>query len=95
MKKLNEYVLREMADEYILIPVGSSADQFNGIMTLTETAVFIYEHIEDAESFEKLIDMIVNEYEIDRETASQDAEFFINQMLYVGIIGLSDEKLNW
>lgn len=95
MKKMKEFILREVADEYILIPTGNTTEEFNGIITLTETAAYIYNHIEEAESFAQLIDMITSEYEIDKQTAAQDAYEFINHMLYTGMVALSDHDKNW
>lgn len=95
MKKIKEFILREIADEYLLIPTGSTTEEFNGIITLTETAAFIYNHIEEAESFDDLLNMIIKEYEIDKQTAANDAYQFINHMLMNGMITLSDKEKNW
>ena len=81
MKKMKEFILREVADEYILIPTGKTTEEFNGIISLTETAAFIYNHIEEADSFEALINMITSEYNVDKETAAKDAYVFINHMI--------------
>lgn len=88
-------MLREVADEYILIPTGKTTEEFNGIISLTETAAFIYEHIEEAKSLEDLIDKITKEYDIDTETAEKDAITFINHMLETGLITLSNVEKNW
>lgn len=95
MKKIKEFMLREVADEYILIPTGKTTEEFNGIISLTETAAFIYEHIEEAKSLEDLIDKITKEYDIDTETAEKDAIIFINHMLETGLITLSNVEENW
>lgn len=95
MKKIQDFILREVADEYILIPTGSTTEKFNGIITLTESAAFIYEHIEEADSFESLVEMITKEYDIDKQTAMQDAYMFINHMLQNGMITLTDKEKNW
>lgn len=84
-----------MIDEYVLIPTGETCEKFNGIMTLSETGAFIYEHIEEAKSFEELIQMILNEYEIDEKNAISDAISFINKMLQLEIIELTDKNSNW
>ena len=65
------------------------------MITLTETAAFIYNHIEEAKTFEELIDMILKEYQVDRETAAIDAIIFINHLLQEGLIALSDKDNNW
>ena len=95
MKKIQEFILREIADEYILIPTGSTTEQFNGMITLTETAAFIYQHIEEASTFEELIHMITSEYDIDQQTATNDAYMFINHMLQAGMITLTNKEKNW
>lgn len=95
MKKIQDFILREVADEYILIPTGSTTETFNGIIPLTESAAYIYEHIEEADSFETLINMITSEYDIDKQTASNDAYMFINHMLQNGMIALTDIEKNW
>ena len=95
MKKIKEFILREIADEYILIPTGSTTEEFNGIINLTESAAFIWNHIEEANTFEELINMITNEYDIDKETATKDAYQFINHMLANRMITLSDVEKNW
>lgn len=38
-----DYILREIAGETILVPTGASADHFNGMMTLNETSRFLWE----------------------------------------------------
>ena len=95
MKKIKEFILREVADEYILIPTGSTTEEFNGIITLTESAAFIYEHIEEADSFDTLVNMIIGEYDIDKQTAANDAYMFINHMLANQMIEISDKDKNW
>lgn len=95
MKKINEFILRKVANEYILIPIGSTTETINGIITLTETGAFIYNHIEEADSLDALVQMIISEYEVEYDEAYQDAIAFINQMLRVQIIALSDAEKNW
>ena len=95
MKKIKEFILREIADEYILIPTGSTTEEFNGIINLSDTGAFIWNHIEEANTFEELIQMITKEYDVDVNTATKDAYEFINHMLANRLITLSDNEKNW
>ena len=95
MKKTKEFILREIADEYLLIPTGKTTETFNGIISLSDTAAFIYEHLEEADTFETLVHMIVSEYDVDEETAVKDAVIFINQLLANEMIELSNINENW
>lgn len=54
MKRTKEFIKRNIAGEIVLVPSGQTAREFNGMVTLTETGEFIWEHIEEAESFNHL-----------------------------------------
>ena len=47
MKVNGEYVLREIAGEYILVPIGNTAMEMNGMITLNEVGVFIWNKMQD------------------------------------------------
>lgn len=70
----------------MLIPTGKAAANFNGMMTLNETAAFIWNHLEDAESREQLVEMVVDNYEVDSETARRDVFGFVSEMIRLGIV---------
>lgn len=93
MKKTKEYIKRQILDEIVLVPTGETAQEFNGMITLSDTGNFIWDHIETTTSFNHLIEMILEEYDIDKETATQDAASFIMQMLKAGMIRPSND--NW
>lgn len=95
MKKIKDFIIRKIDDEYIMIPTGQTTEDFNGIISLTATAAFIYNHIEEVTSFDSLIELIIAEYDIDKETAAEDAYFFINQLLYYRMVELTDDEKNW
>ena len=93
MKKTQTFIKRDNNGESILIPTGDTAREFNGMITLQGTAGFIWDHIEEATSLEHLIDMITDEFDVDRKTAGSDAIFFIMQLLRAGMIRTTGK--NW
>ena len=95
MKIIKEFILREIAGEYVLIPTGDTTREFNGLITLTDTARFIWEHLESTNSFNELLDLILEEYEIDRDTAAQDAAQLIVQLLNRRFVALTKEDGSW
>lgn len=95
MKVVKEFILREIAGECVLVPTGATTQEFNGLITLSDTAKFIWENMEKADSFEELVGMILEEYEIDEATAKQDAYEFINGLLRAGFIDCSKEDRSW
>lgn len=93
MKKIKSFISRTIAGETVLVPSDETAHDFNGMISLTDTAAFIWEHIEEASDFNQLVDMILDQYEVDRETAAADASEFVMQLLQQGMIRPSG--LNW
>lgn len=48
IKKKGTFVLRQLMEDFILIPCGKTAETVNQVLTLSETAAFIYERAESA-----------------------------------------------
>lgn len=95
MKIAKEFILRDIAGETVLVPTGETTQEFNGLITMSETAKFIWENIEKADSFENLLQMLLDEYEVDEETAKEEALGFIIQLLQAGFIVCTKEDKTW
>lgn len=95
MRKKQNFVLRKIADEYIFIPIGNTAEQFNGIITLNETALFIYEIIENVNSFEELIERLKKEYDVDEITLINDTVQLLTSMLQNNLIEPTNTESGW
>ena len=95
MKIVKEFILREIAGECVLVPTGATTQEFNGLITLSDTARFIWEHIEQADSLEDMVQKILEEYEIDEETARKDAIAFIGQLVGAGFVQCTKEDKTW
>lgn len=81
MKKNKSFIVRNIVGETVLVPADETAEEFNGMIELSETAAFIWEHIEKVSSFKELVDLIQEEYDVDRETAAADTAAFVHQLL--------------
>ena len=58
----------------------------NGIIKLNETAKFLWDHSTGDFTAETLINDLMKEYKIDRETAAESVEIYIDKMKEVGSI---------
>lgn len=77
MKRNDNFILRDISGKYVLIPFGEQALDFNGIITLNDTAKFLWEICAEETNQEKLKLALIAEYEIDGETADKAVECFI------------------
>lgn len=95
MKIVKEFILREVAGECVLIPTGETTQEFNGMITLSDTARFIWENLEKADSLEEMTQMVLDTYEIDIETAQRDTAGFIRELFRAGFIECTKEDRTW
>ena len=78
--KLNEnYVLRQVAEEFILIPVTGDLD-FNGIIALNEVGKEIYDLLPQVENEEELVDRLYDIFEATKEEIAADCKEFLAQL---------------
>ena len=81
-----DFILRNIAGESILAATGSATQDFNGMITLNEVATFILENIDECEREEVLVGKVLEEFEVDEETARSDVREFLNQAIKFGIV---------
>lgn len=81
-----ELVLREIAGDYALIPVGESVLAHNGLFSLSETGARIWELLPQAETAEEIVNALAEEYDAPRETIQTDVTEFLNKMRELNII---------
>lgn len=95
MKIVKEFVLREIVGEYVLIPTGATTQEFNGMITINETAKFIWENMEKVDSLNEMIQLVLNEFEVDEDLARNDVTGFINEALAIGFIQYTKDDKTW
>ena len=80
MKIKNTFVLRNLAGSNVVVPVGEDLVDFNGMITLNETGAFLWKALEKGATEESLTEALLDEYEVDRKTASADVKDFIEKI---------------
>ena len=78
MTRKGDFVLRQIADEYVLIPYGATAEKMNQVLTLSETAAFIYEQTGDAVSAKEIAKRLGKAYDMPAEEVHAVLETFRN-----------------
>lgn len=86
MKVREDLVLREVAGESILIPVGKIALDIKGMFTLTESGTLLYRKLTEDCTKEDLVQALLGEYEVDQEKATEDVDAFLEQLETAGVL---------
>lgn len=79
-------VARQIADEYILVPICQSADEVEHIFTLNTSAARIWELLDGEHSLGEVRDTLVSEFAVDINKAQTDLLIFIDKLESIGAI---------
>ena len=86
MKVSNQFILRTIADEHLLIPVGEAAISVKGLIALSESGKLLFEKLKSSCSREDLIAALMSEYEVTEAVAGQDTDTFLDQMRQLNML---------
>lgn len=86
MKIKEGFLLREIADCHIVVPVGSRVIDFKGLMTLNNSGYFIWNQLIKGNTYDNLLDSILQEYDVDIDTAKKDLDEFIGKARESGVL---------
>ena len=78
MKIKDGFILRKIAGEDIVVPIGNNIADFNGVIRLNESAAFLWKVLQEEISKVDLVNSLIEEYGIDKSLATNDVEGFLN-----------------
>ncbi|MCI5818081.1 MAG: PqqD family protein, partial [Prevotella sp.] len=88
MRAKKGFKLRNICGENIIVAEGKENIDFTNIISMNETSAFLWEQIEQKDNFdaETLTELLLDNYDVDKETALNDASELIKQWLEAEII---------
>ncbi len=86
MKIREGFVVKEIAGQYVVIALGAASKIFNGIIKLNESGRFIWDKLSGGAEAEAIVDAMLEEYDVDRETAEADVAKFIAELKGANIL---------
>ena len=87
MKISENYIMREIAGEYIVVPTGRAAMDFKCLISLNDVGAFLWKLMQESgQTEESLLDAVCEEYEADRKEAEQDIREFLQKIRSEGML---------
>lgn len=77
MKIKKDFILRTVAGQNLVVPVGEEGINFNGIITLNNSGKLLFEAMKQDIERVDLIKIMLDKYDIDKDTAEKDVDDFI------------------
>jgi len=79
MKLKDGFILRTVAGETVVLPAGGVTD-FDMMITLNDTARFLWERLTVGAETEELVNALLGEYDVTRDVAQKSVEAFVNRL---------------
>lgn len=86
MKINPNFIIRDIAGELVIVPTGTAAQHFNGMITVNSVAGFMWEHMAECSGPDEMIDLVTSEFEVDQEIAKKDVTEFLTSLKKIGMI---------
>ena len=77
MRIKENYVLRQVADTWVVLPVGDAVADFNGMISLNESGSLLWKKLEEGSDLNGLASALTEEYDVTEKMALKDAETFV------------------
>lgn len=86
MKRKQGFEIMKIAGDYMVIPAGGSRGTVGGTAILNEVSAFLLNAMKTHISEEELLEQLLKEYAVDRDTAQRDLREIINTFDELGLI---------
>lgn len=86
MEIKKELIKRDIAGDTILVPVGKTVYDSNGLFVLNELGTFLWDRLPQAESEADLLKAVLEEYEVSPEEAEKDIAEFLAKLKQLKIL---------
>lgn len=86
MKKKDGMVLREVCGEKVLVGEGLGAVDFGRLISLNDTAAYIWEQFNGEADIDSLTQALCKEYEVEEEVARHDVEAILEEWIKAGVV---------
>ena len=88
MKIKDGFVLRQVADSWMAVPVGSMAGKIHGLIALNDTGAEIWKILERNRTEEEVVELLSEIYDADRDELREQALAFIRDLREKEILDL-------
>ena len=82
MKIKEGFMLRQVAGQHIVMPLGQKALDFNCAITLNESGAFLWSVLEKGVlDKQELLNRLLEEYDVEESIAQQDIDTFLQKLI--------------
>lgn len=79
MKVKKDFLLRKIAESYVVVPVGSAVVDFSGLINLNASGALLFEKLQNGAEENELVEALLSEYNVSEDVARADVRKFIEK----------------
>lgn len=81
-----QLIKREVAGDTVLVPVGKTVYDSNGLFVLNELGAFIWDLLPKVTDEAEILRAVLGEYDVAEAEAKQDIAAFLDKLRQMGIV---------
>ena len=86
MKLKKNFILRQVADTWVVLPLAEATVDFSAVMTLNGSGALLWQTLEQGADRDGLVAALTAEYEVDAQEAADDVDAFLEKLARIGCI---------
>jgi len=81
----NNFMLKNVGEEYMIIPTSNNNVNFSKIFNINETGAFIFKCLKENKTKDEILELLLKEYDCSKDILLNDINEFINELKKRGI----------
>jgi hypothetical protein len=86
MKRKNDFTMRNVGGENMLVPLAAQVMDMNGVITLNGTGACVWELLAQERTVDELANAVAVRFDVTPEHARADVQTFLDEIGKLGII---------
>lgn len=88
MKLSENFVLRQVADTWVVLPLAQDTVNFNGVIRLNGSGALLWQCLEQGGDRQALVKTLTDRYTVSLEEAEKDVDEFLQTLVKTGCLEL-------
>ena len=81
-----DFALRQIADMWVVLPLGAQAVDFSAMLSLNESGAMLWKAMESGADRNGLVAALLAEYEVTETEAAADVDAFLEKLAQAGCL---------
>ena len=87
MKIKEGFVIRTICGQHVISGEGSANVNYSSLISLNDTAAYLFKNLQGKDFTEEdAVELLLQEYEVDRETAAKDVKALVAKWQEIGLV---------